>query len=208
MNHDQEYPDLALVVARLMAIALKVTTRSLAAPNSMRLPPAFGYRSWPTCQIVGQRQGHEEILKFYVCPKGAATLDDEPFSLGTRFVMETHRVEEERSCQGRVTQPARHELVQIFKMQKFAGLETSGMPPCAVDGWLFSTFVQAGLPATGPGRALRPAPARSARITIGAGLRGWTALTTQGVPTEGNVCPYVSLSHILERRDVWTAQAS
>ncbi|NOT95843.1 MAG: hypothetical protein HOP00_05995, partial [Nitrospira sp.] len=93
MNHDQEYPDLALVVARLMAIALKVTTRSLAAPNSMRLLPAFGYRSWPTCQIAGQRQGHEEILKFYVCPKGAATLDDEPFSMGTRFAMETHRVE-------------------------------------------------------------------------------------------------------------------
>lgn len=208
VNQHQEYPDLALVVARLMAIALRVTTRSVAAPESTRLPPAFGYRSWPTCQIAGHRQGHEEILKFYVCSKGAATLDDDPFSLGTRFVMETYRVEEERSHQGSVTQPARHELVQVFSMQKYASLEMSGLPSCAVDGWLFSTLVQAGLPAPGRGRAFRPVPSRSARVTIGAGLRGWTALTTQGVPTEGNVCPYVSLSHILERRYVWTAQAS
>ena len=208
MNHDQEYPELVLVVARLMAIALGVTTRSVAAPEDRRLSTAFGYRSWPTCQIAGHRQGHEEILKFYVCPKGAATLDDEPFSLGTRFVMETYRVEEERSHKGNARQPARHELVQVFSMQKYASLELSGLRSCAVDGWLFSTLVQAGLPSPGRGRAFRPVPPRSARVTIGAGLRGWTALTTQGVPTEGDVCPYVSLSHILEHRDVWTAQAS
>jgi hypothetical protein len=190
MTHDQEYPELLLVVARLMAIALGVATRSVAAPEDRQLSMVFGYRPWPTCQIAGHRQGHEEILKFFVCPKGAATLDDEPFSLGTRFVMETYRVEEERSCQGRVTQPARHELVQVFSMQKYASLEL------------------AGLPSPGRGRALRPAPSRNARVIIGAGLRGWTALTTQGVPTEGDVCPYVSLSHILECRDVWTAQAS
>jgi len=208
MNHDQEYPELASLVARLMAIALGVTTRSVAAPEHTWLPMTFGYRSWPTCQITGHRQGHEEILKFYVCPKGAATLDDEPFSLGTRFVMETYRVEEDRSHEGSVTQPARHELVQVFSMQKYASLEMSGLPSRAVDGWLFSTLVQAGLSAPGRGRAFRPVPSRSARITIGAGLRGWTALTTQGVLTEGDVCPYVSLSQILERRYVWTAQAS
>ena len=208
MKHDQEYPELLLVVARLMAIALGVTTRSVAAPEDRRLPLAFGYRSWPTCQIAGQRQGHEEILKFYVCPKGATTLDDEPFSMGTRFVMETYRVEEDRFHEGSAMQPARHELVQVFSMQKYASLELSGLPSCAVDGWLFSTLVQAGLPSPGRERALRLAPSRNARITIGAGLRGWTALTTQGVPTEGNVCPYVSLSHILERRYGWTAQAS
>ena len=208
MTHDQEYPELLLVVARLMAIALGVATRSVAAPEDRQLSMVFGYRPWPTCQIAGHRQGHEEILKFFVCPKGAATLDDEPFSLGTRFVMETYRVEEERSCQGRVTQPARHELVQVFSMQKYASLELAGLPSCAVDVWLFSTLVQAGLPSPGRGRALRPAPSRNARVIIGAGLRGWTALTTQGVPTEGDVCPYVSLSHILECRDVWTAQAS
>ncbi|MDP2384017.1 MAG: cytochrome P460 family protein [Nitrospirota bacterium] len=196
MNHDQEYPELIPVVVRLMAIALGVTTRSVAAPEQTQQPMAFGYRSWPTCQIAGHQQGHEEILKFYVCPKGAATLDDEPFSLGTRFVMETYRVEEDRFGQGSAKKPARHELVQVFSMQKYASLERSGLRSCAVDGWLFSTFVQAGV------------PSRSARITIGAGLRGWTALTTQGVLTEGDVCPYVSLSHILERRYVSTAQAS
>lgn len=190
MNHDQEYPDLALVVARLMAIALRVTTRSVAVSESTQAPLVFGYRAWPTYHVAGHRQGHEEILKFYVCSKGAATLDDEPFSMGTRFVMETYRIEEERFPKGSAKPPVRHELVQVFIMQKYASLETSGLPSRPVDGWLCASFAEAGLSAS----------SRTARVRIGAGLRGWTALTTQGVPTEGNVCPYVSLSHILQRR--------
>lgn len=200
MNQHQEYPDLALVVARLVAIALRVTTRSVAAPIRTRPPYALGYRSWPTCQIVGLRQGQAEILKFYVCARGVATLEDEPFPMGTRFVMETYRIEEGLSHKVSAKQRDPNELVQVFIMQKYASLETSGLPSCVVDGWLCATLVQAGLMAPGRGQAFRPAPSRSARVTIGAGLRGWTALTTQGVPTEGSVCPYVSLSHILPSR--------
>lgn len=198
VNHDQQCPDLVPVVARLVPIALRVATRSVAALKGTRLPLAFGYRSWPTYHVVGHRKGHEEILKFYACPKGAATQDDESFSLGTRFVMETYRIEEERSPRGSAKLPVRHELVQVFVMQKYASLETSGLPSRAVDGWLFATFAEAGL----------SAPSRSDRVTGGAGLRGWTALTTQGVPTEGSVCPCVSLSHILQHRYLRTARSS
>jgi hypothetical protein len=208
VNQQQEYPALALVVVRLMAIALRVATRSVAAPVSTQPPLSFGYRSWPTYQIAGLRQGHQETLKFYVCAKGAATPDNEPFSMGTRFVMETYRIEEGLPRKESAQQPVRHELVQVFIMQKYASLETSGLPSCIVDGWLCATLVQAGLMAPGRGRAFRPAPSRSARVTIGAGLRGWTALTTQGVPTEGSVCPYVSLSHILPSRYLRTVRFS
>lgn len=208
MNHEQEYSDLALVVARLTAIALKVATQSLAVSNSLQRPLAFDYRSWPTCQIVGSRDGREELLKFYVCRKGAATLHDEPFSLGTRFVMETYRVAAGNVRDGGVTGPVRHRLVRISTLQKYAGLETVSRASCAVEGWLFSTVSQPYRSATGlgrPGRALSFMSVRRASITIGAGLRGWTALTTQGVPTEGSVCPYASLSHILERQYARTA---
>ena len=208
MDQHQEYPDLALVVARLMAIALRVTTRSVAAPESVQPPLVLGYRSWPTYQIAGHRQGHEEILKFYVCSRGAATPDDEPFSMGTRFVMETYRTEERLSKIGRAKRRDKSELVQVFVMQKYASLETSGLPSRGVDGWIFATLGQAGPMAPGRGRACRLAPSRNSPVIVGAGLRGWTALTTQGVPTEGNVCPYVSLSHILQRRHLRTSRAS
>jgi len=203
LDQHQEYPDLALVVARLMAIAVRVTTRSVAAPKTTRLPLAPDYRSWPTYQVAGHRQGHEEILKFYVCSRGAATLDDEPFSMGTRFMMETYRTEERLSKRGRAKRRDKSELVQVFVMQKYASLETSALPSRGVDGWLFATLGQAGLMVPGRGRAFRPAPSRSARVTVGAGLRGWTALTTQGVLTEGSVCPYISLSHIFSSTDTY-----
>ncbi len=208
MQQPQVYSDLALVVARLLTIALRVTTRSVAAPESMRLSLDYGYRSWPTYQIEGSRQGHKEILKFYICARGASTRDDSTFLLGTRFVMETYRAEASWSSQGSVMPPAGYELVRVFRMQKYASLERSSGPSRTIDGWVFSTLIQTSLPARGLGQTFKLVPARSARAAIGAGLRGWAALTTQGVSMEGNVCPYVSLSHILERQYARIAHAS
>ncbi len=208
MHQQQAYSGLALVVARLLTIAWQVTTRSVAASGSRQLLLDFGYRSWPTYQIEGHRQGHKEILKFYICTRGAATQDDNAFLLGTRFVMETYRAETACTSQGRVMPPAQYELVRVFRMQKYASLERSRGPSRTIDGWVFSTFIQTGLPALGTGRAFKSVSLRNTRTAIGAGLRGWAALTTQGVSTEGNVCPCVSLSHILEWRYARTAQVS
>ncbi len=205
MHQQQAHSDLALVVARLLTIAWRVTTRSVAASGRTHLLLDFGYRSWPTYQIEGHRQGLKEILKFYICARGTAPQEDNAFLLGTRFVMETYRAETACTSYGRIMPPAQYELVRVFRMQKYANLERSRGASHTIDRWIFSTFVQTGRPALERGPAFKSVPSRNTRAAIGAGLRGWAALTTQGVSTEGNVCPCVSLSHILEHRYARTA---
>jgi hypothetical protein len=134
MNQPQEYPDLTHLVTRLMIIALMVATRPVATPVTRRPPLALGYRSWLAYQVVARRQGRHETLIFYVCPKGVATPDDEPFAVGTRFIMETYRAAKGLCNRWRAKRQAQSELVQVFVMQKYASLEASGLPSRAVDG--------------------------------------------------------------------------
>lgn len=142
MNQHLEFSDLSLVLIRLLAIALEVTTQSTATTPGNLMPPAMGYRSWPTRQIVGLGRDHREMLKLYMCSKGTRTSDDETFAVGTRFVVETFRTKDVFSLSGRGNRRVQGELVRVFVMQKYASLEQA-YPNChTVAGWVSRTYAR------------------------------------------------------------------
>ncbi len=99
--------DLILAVPRLLAVAIN-RTRDLESLTRTPLHEMPDYRRWPMLALSGE--GQTDAV-YYVCPKAVLASDEEPFPVGTQFVMESISV-------GR--------LAEVFMMKKYATLCRSG----------------------------------------------------------------------------------
>jgi hypothetical protein len=97
---------LAVAVARLLTIAVDEIERhrAIAITDAERVPD---YRSWPMIETP-QRSG-DGTVRFYVCPKGVLSSEEEFFPVGTQFVMET----------------SGDRRTEVFVMKKYAALHFS-----------------------------------------------------------------------------------
>jgi hypothetical protein len=108
-----------------------------------------GYRAWPVLDAGADPSEPGAFRRFYVCPKGAGTVDDEAFPVGTVLVVETYG-----SCGGEGSLAtgtgAPGGLESIFVLEKFASLQVC----CGAHGeqgaWSYATYAADGrLPANG-----------------------------------------------------------
>ena len=73
--------------------------------------------------IKVESRGRRQRFRFYVCPKAATLSDDQPFPIGTAFVVETYRME-----------AADEPLVSRFVMEKYAGVTTGELDRVHIRG--------------------------------------------------------------------------
>jgi hypothetical protein len=108
------------VVIRLLAVALWRSDFRAAESLTNDLSLPVGYRSWSVVETEGLQDDGRERLKCYVCAKGAATPDDEPFPVGTQFVVETYWSTGRLSCHARIPCNVEAEPARVFIMKKYA----------------------------------------------------------------------------------------
>lgn len=121
---------LNLVVVRLLSLAVRLAQ---GRPYRGQVPSVAipsGYRRWPSLSCQVDEVGEQSSLRLYVCPKAAATADDQSFPAGTMMVVE-HTEET-----GAVPQPP----CSIFVMGKVSSLlaQAEGCGSC--DSWAFASY--------------------------------------------------------------------
>lgn len=85
--------ELHIVVARLLAIALKLADGRELQASTFTWPLPDDYHVWPMAECELESSDCRQRLRFYVSPKAAALSDDAPFPVGTVFVVETADIE-------------------------------------------------------------------------------------------------------------------
>ena len=121
---------LNVVVVRLLAIALVMPRwRTRRAPTlGMTMPK--GYRAWPFIESDVNVSGSTRHQRFFVCPKAAATTNDEAFPVGTALVVETFArapVEGGR-------------LRSVFVMEKVSIVDAHSKCAGSQEGWAYDTY--------------------------------------------------------------------
>lgn len=132
--------ELNVVVVRLLAVALIVARRRRTSPHSAAMPIPKEYSVWPSMEVEVGTNGSRRQLSCYVCPKGATTADDEPFPVGTVFVVETTLL-----TAGAAEIYGTVALVSgtpdsIFVMGKYASMDSADAVAGAQDGWAYATY--------------------------------------------------------------------
>lgn len=126
---DTREQTLHIVVVRLLAIALVVTDwPQLQTQTAMLLVPN-DYRAWPMVESELASCGRRRRLRFYVCPNAAILSDDQPFPIGTAFLVETTPIES-------MDQP----LVSRFVMKKYAGVTTGESDRVQYGAWASAIY--------------------------------------------------------------------
>jgi hypothetical protein len=119
-----------IVVVRLLAVALMVTSwRQPQSQTPLMWPLPDRYRAWPTVESGLESSAGRRRLQFYVSPEVAALSDDEPFPVGTVFVVETTAIE-----------PAGERPVARFIMGKYAGVTTGRRDRQAYGAWAYAAY--------------------------------------------------------------------
>jgi hypothetical protein len=124
---------LHIVVLRLLAIALMAMDWPESQDQTGFLPTPKGYRTWPAVESQSASRGRLQRHSFYVCPPAAILSDDQPFPVGTAFVVETYRME-----------AADEPLVSRFVMEKYAGVMSSQSDRAQYGAWASATYGSAG----------------------------------------------------------------
>jgi len=75
-----------------------------------------------------------------VCAKEAATSDDEPFPIGTRFVIETHRSTRRFLCRTSVSREVEQEHARVLVMKKYATVQWRGDGAPKNEAWACALF--------------------------------------------------------------------
>lgn len=150
---------LHVVVARLLAVSLAMTRRRPRLSNGIGKGLPKGYRAWPVLDSGAGSPGSGPFRRFYVCPKGAGTVDDEAFPVGTALVVEAYG---SGGVEGSLATGtgAPGGLLSIFVLEKFASLQGC----CDADGeqgaWSYATYAADGriptdgTPVSGTGRVM------------------------------------------------------
>ena len=124
---------LHIVVVRLLAIAMMVTDWRQPQDHTAALPVPEGYRTWPMVESKVESRGRRQRFRFYVCPNTATLSDDQPFPIGTAFVVETYRME-----------AADEPFVSRFVMEKYAGVMSGQLDRAHYGAWASATYGPAG----------------------------------------------------------------
>ncbi|MGA6827904.1 cytochrome P460 family protein [Nitrospira sp. NS4] len=130
---------LHVVVVRLLVVSLTITRRRHTRSVGMGRGLPKGYRAWPMLDSGAGPSEPGVFHRFYVCPKGSATVDEETFPVGTVLVVETYRpCGADRSPDVAVGAP--RELHSIFVMGKFASLQVCSGGHDGQGGWSYATY--------------------------------------------------------------------
>jgi hypothetical protein len=130
---DAQEQTLHIVVVRLLAVALMVTDWRQPQVQAATLPVPNHYRTWPMVESGVEACGRRRRLRFYVCPQAAILSDDQPFPVGTAFVVETAHIE-----------PLDESLVSRFVMEKYAGAMSGESDRITYGAWASATYGPAG----------------------------------------------------------------
>ncbi len=161
---------LHVVVVRLLAVSLAMTRRQPRRSDGIGKGLPKGYRVWPVLDSGADSPGPGAFRRFYVCPKGAGTVDDEAFPVGTVLVVETYGSRGVEGSLGTGTGAPRG-LESIFVLEKFASLQVCYGAHDEQGAWSYATYDADGrLPAngatvSGTGRVMALPSTRRARAT-------------------------------------------
>ncbi|MDP3089980.1 MAG: cytochrome P460 family protein [Nitrospira sp.] len=159
---------LHVVVVRLLAVALTMTRRRPRRSDGIGKGLPKGYRAWPMLDSSTDPSEPGAFRRFYVCAKGAGTVDDEAFPVGTVLVVETYRAHGGEGSLATGT-GALCGLESIFVLEKFASLQVCCDAHDEQGAWSYATYGADGrLPAngatvSGTGRVMALQSARGAR---------------------------------------------
>lgn len=150
---------LQVVVVRLLAVSLTMTRRRPRLSNGIGKGLPKGYRAWPVLDSGAGSPGSGPFRRFYVCPKGAGTVDDEAFPVGTALVVETYGSGGVEGSLGTGT-GAPCGLESIFVLEKFASLQACSKGRGEQGAWSYATYAADGrfpvdcAPSSGTGRVM------------------------------------------------------
>ena len=133
LTGDTREQTLHIVVVRLLAIALMVTDWRQPQDYTAALPVPNNYRTWPMVESKVESREHHQRFRLYVGPHAATLSDDQPFPVGTAFVVETYRME-----------AADEPLVSRFVMEKYAGVMSGQSDRAKYGAWASATYGSAG----------------------------------------------------------------
>lgn len=120
------------VVARLLAIALMAMDWRESQDQPGFLPTPERYRTWPVVKSQSSSCGRLQQHRFYVCPPAAILSDNQPFPVGTAFVVETTQIEA-------MNEP----LVSQFVMKQYAVVTTGKVGRLPYGAWASAVYGQA-----------------------------------------------------------------
>ncbi len=126
---DTHEKTLHIVVLRLLAIALLAMDWPESQDQTGFLPTPEGYRTWPVVKSQSSSRGRLQRHSFYVCPPASILLDDQPFPVGTAFVVETAQIEA-------MNEP----LVSQFVIKKYAEVTTGEVGRLPYGAWASATY--------------------------------------------------------------------
>lgn len=130
---------LHVVVVRLLVVSLTMTRRRHTRSVGMGRGVPKGYRAWPMLDSGAGPSEPGVFRRFYVCPRGSATADEETFPVGTVLVVETYRAcGADRSPDVAAGSP--RWLHEIFVMEKFASLQACSGGPGEQGAWSYATY--------------------------------------------------------------------
>jgi hypothetical protein len=131
---------LNIVVIRLLAVAAMVASRRTSVLQGGALALPDGYRRWPGIESETDSSGAGARNRFYVCPAGAGTADEEAFPVGTVLVVETYVNGGRGQAGTHLTARAHLPPHSIFVMKKYASVHDCGATGCPQEGWAFTTY--------------------------------------------------------------------
>ena len=117
------------IVARLMAIALMAMDWRHSQAQPGLLPVPEGYRTWPVVESQSASCGLRQRHRCYVCPNATILSDEQPFPVGTAFVVETTQIEA-------MDEP----LVSRFVMKQYAGVMTGEVGRLLYGAWASAIY--------------------------------------------------------------------
>lgn len=133
-------PELSVVVVRLLAVALMVTSRRTHRSHLPGLAVPKAYRAWPLISSEVESSGGRQQLRFYVGSKGAYTADDEGFPVGTALVVETYDLSRSTGLLTGMPEKNGHSLRSVFAMEKYASMSSSGVAAGQREAWAYATY--------------------------------------------------------------------
>lgn len=128
ISHHEE---LSVVVARLLAVALQLTSCEQPQGRQGRTvlwPTSARYRTWPMVESEMEFRKRLQRVRFYVCPEAATLGDARPFPVGTVFVVETWSID-----------AGREHLLSQFFMGEYAGVTAPSSTQVRYGAWISMT---------------------------------------------------------------------
>jgi hypothetical protein len=126
---DPSEQTLTVVIVRLLTVALKLSESGHPQQRTLQWLLPTRYHAWPmVVSDLASSHGNSR-LRFYVSPKAATVSDDEPFPVGSVFVVE--------SCEmaGGTEVP-----LWRFVMGKYAGVSSGRSDAKCYEVWAYTTY--------------------------------------------------------------------